>query len=294
MILYYAVGGGVGHITRALAILHTLNIRENVLIVSTVDGAFLKTVPHTVQFAKPTAAICRDAYKLSAYLQKIINEHQPNELIVDSYPLGVLGELNHITYCGPRTYLARLIKWDRYSKKVGNRLFIYQRTFVLEPLHQDHQFIVNRISELVLPLDLTDPPQHKPLPAIPDLEYHWLILHSGPEEEINDLINYAKQIRNIEHKHNPFLLVTPSTIDKWSQKQVIHKRLFPAHRLMPHVEKIITACGCNTMRQARQFRDKHHFFPFTRCFDDQYFRAVLYRENALDKNLQRPTTFDEQ
>jgi len=282
MILYYALGGGVGHITRALAVLHTLEIRDRVLIVTNVDSKFFESAPRTVQFANPPVAVCRDKQKLNIYIQQLINEYQPYEFVVDSYPLGILGELKNITYSGPRTYMARLIKWDRYTKKAGKQLFIYTRTFVLEPLHKEHQFIIDRISEVVLPLELADPPQHKPLPNIHDLEHHWLIVHSGPEDEVNDLINYAKQIRKIEQKQNPLLLVTPSAINKWSQQQVIHKRFFPAHRLMPYVDKIITACGCNTMRQAKKYRHKHHFFPFSRRYDDQYFRAASYRNYSTD------------
>lgn len=289
MILYYALGGGVGQVTRALAVLHTLNIRDNVLIVTAVDSTFVKTVPDTVQFDNPPATVCGDARKLSAYLQHLINKLQPFEIIVDSYPLGAWGELKNITYCGPITYLARLVKWSCYTRKAGNQFFIYTRTFVLEPLHEEHQFIVDRISETVLPLELNDPPLRKPLPPIPDLEHHWLILHSGPEEEVNDLINYAKQIRNIEHKQNPILLVTPSAINKWPVRQITHKRFFHAHRILPYVDKIITACGYNTMRQTRQFRHKHHFFPFTRQYDDQYFRAAFYRDSLLEKSNKEGT-----
>ena len=287
MILYYALGGGIGQITRALAVFHTLSIRENVLIITAVNHSALKDIPETVQFTTPPAAVCRDALKLGGYIQRLIDDYLPCELIVDSYPLGILGELINITYCGSRTYLARSIQWERYTKRTGNRFFIYNRTFMLEPLHQGHQFIVERISEQVLPLNLVDPPQSKPLPNIPELEHHWLILHSGPEEEVNDLINYAKQIRNIEQKQNPLLLVTPCAINKWSQLKVTHKRLIPAHPLMPHVAKIITACGCNTMRQAIQHRHKHHFFPFTRQYDDQYFRAAWYKENAIKTPYRR-------
>ena len=286
MILYYALGGGVGHIIRALAVLHTLNIRENVLIVSTVDSSFLKPLPRTIQFAKPPLALCNDPNKLTAYIQQLINENQPSELMVDSFPLGIVGELKNINYFGTRTYLARILTWDRYSKCVGNQFYIYDRTLVLEPLHEDHQYIVDRISEMVLPLDIIDPPLPKPLPFLQDVEHHWLILHSGPDEEINDLINYAKQIRNIELKQNPLLLVSPSAINKWSHQQVMHKRFFPAHQLMPFVDKIITACGCNTMRQAKQYRHKHHFFPFSRRYDDQYFRAAFYRNNTEDRKQQ--------
>jgi hypothetical protein len=294
MILYYALGGGLGHITRALAVLHTLRIREKVLIVSSMDASALEFLPGKIQIVTPPATTHRDTRKLTAYIQQLIDEHRPSELIVDSFPLGIQGELKNVLYTGIRTYLARLLVWDRYSKVTGNQFFIFNQTFVLEPLHEDHRYVVDRISETLSSLKLTDPPHHKPLPSIEGLEQHWLVLHSGPDDEVDDLITYAKHIRDIEQKQNPLLLVTPSAINKWTHQPVKHIRYYPAQTLMPHVEKIITACGFNTMRQATVYRNKHHFFPFARRFDDQYFRAALYRNSAVGgkrKNNVRQSLF---
>jgi len=277
MILYYALGGGLGHITRALAVLHTLKIRETVIIVSSADTSLLENIPGTIRFEHPSAHLRHDTPKLRAFFQQLIDEHRPSEIIVDSFPLGAYGELKNIAYDGIRTYIARLLVWDRYSKVAGNQFFIYNQTFVLEPLHQDHRYVIDRISETLSFLELNDPPQTKPLPPLPELEQHWLILHSGPDEEVDDLITYGRQIREIEHKQNPLLLVTPSAINKWPHQPVKHIRYYPGWLLLPHVEKIITACGFNTMRQAAPFRNKHHFFPFARRFDDQYFRAAIHR-----------------
>jgi len=277
MILYYALGGGLGHITRALAVLHTLKVREKVIILSSEDTSEFTEFSSNIQFVNPPVFTLRETKKLTAFMQHLIDEHRPSELIVDSFPLGIQGELKNIIYTGIRTYLARLLVWDRYTKINGNQFFIFNQTFILEPLHEDHQYIINRISETTSKLALTDPPHLKALPPIENLEQHWMVLHSGPDEEVDDLIGYAKQIREIERKQNPLLLVTPSPINKWAHQPVKHIRFYPAHRLMPHVEKIITACGFNTMRQASAYRNKHHFFPFARRFDDQYFRAAFYR-----------------
>lgn len=285
MILYYALGGGLGHITRALAVLNTLKIREKVIIISTADPSLLEIPPGKIQFARPPANAHRKTQDLTMFVQQLIDQYHPSEIIVDSFPLGVYGELKNIAYGGIRTYLARLLAWDRYSKITGNQFFIYNQTFVLEPLHHDHRFVIDRISETLSYLELDDPPQSKALPSIADLERHWLIVHSGPEEEVDDLITYARQIREIEHKQNPLLLVTPTAINKWPHQPVTQIRYYPARLLMPHVEKIITACGFNTMRQAKPFRNKHHFFPFARRFDDQYFRAAAYRDAAPSKRV---------
>jgi len=281
MILYYALGGGLGHITRAIAVLHTLRVREKVIIVSSVNDAALELLPSNIRLVKPPATTQGNTRKLAAYIQQLIDEHRPSELIVDSFPLGIQGELKNIVYTGIRTYLARLLVWDRYSKVTGNQFYIFNQTFILEPLHEDHRYIVDRISETLSPLELTDPPQNKPLPPLEDLQEHWLVLHAGPDEEVDDLITYAKQIRKIEQKQNPLSLVTPSVINKWAHQSVKHMSYYPAHVLMPHVDKIITACGFNTMRQANVYKDKHHFFPFARRFDDQYFRAALYRNATV-------------
>jgi len=46
---------------------------------------------------------------------------------------------------------------------------------------------------------------------------------------------------------------------------------------LPIADRIITACGFNSMRQTAPYRHKHHFLPFLRRLDDQYLPAARHR-----------------
>jgi hypothetical protein len=287
MILYYALGGGLGHVTRALAALHTLEIREKAVVLCSAGIPGLELADNNIHFVIPPNFSFREKDKLHAFIQQLIDETRPREFIVDSFPLGIYGELSNIVFKNSRSYVARILRWDRYTKLVGENFYAFDQTFLLENLHENHRFVVDRIGGRSSGLSLVDPPQTGFMPPIQNLEQQWLILHSGPEEEVDDLICYAKEIRNIENKHNPLLLVNPSVINKWDHLQLKHIRYYPGHLLMPKVDKIITGCGFNVMRQAKPFHHKHHFLPFARRFDDQHLRAAQYRNRITNEKQGR-------
>src|SRR5204863_8374139 len=89
LIVYYAMGGGLGHLTRARAFLHTLG-REQAVIVA--DSPFAGDRRVVGEFPVVTAI-------------------PEGDLILDTFPAGLFGEIEG----GCVDYVARYVRWDRYA-----------------------------------------------------------------------------------------------------------------------------------------------------------------------------------
>ena len=71
----------------------------------------------------------RDAFR--AWLQPLLREF--DELIVDTFPGGILGELCGLTL-PPATLIARRLRWEVYESRLDGPLPVYAHTYEVEPL----------------------------------------------------------------------------------------------------------------------------------------------------------------
>ncbi|WUH97880.1 hypothetical protein OHR68_30865 [Spirillospora sp. NBC_00431] len=254
MIVCYAAGDGLGHLTRLRSVLHTLRL----------DG------PVTVVTASPFAADPRvtDGWRVAPSLD--LAAVTADEVIIDAFPAGLKGELTRVPP-GPRvTHLARLLRWDAYQPLLPTDPPRFDRTFVLEPLAPAHHAYLRAVSGEVTPLTLTDPP------AEPIDVDGWLIVHSGPDAETLELVAYARDMAAVEGVRPPMTLVSPHKPDGLPPG-VAHLNAYPASQPGPNVERIVTAAGFNAVRQFAPWRDRHRVLPFPRTLDDQFTRAARAR-----------------
>lgn len=86
-------------------------------------------------------------------------------------------------------------------------------------------------------------------------EPHWLVVHSGPEHDVEHLIARA-------HRAPKLVVVSPR-----------HRDVYPVAPHLPHAERIVSAAGFNVMQEAAPWRERHTFVPFPRALDDQFARA---------------------
>jgi len=240
--IYYAIGGGLGHRRRAQRVLEALAIDADVI---TTDD-----VPRELEGD-------RDAHR-----EWCADRFRNSHVIIDTFPSGIQGELADLD--GTFDYVARLLKWDEYRKAVKHNPPRFNTTYIVEELIKEHEEYVRKQSNHVRRLELRPPRTtdngQRPTPFS-------LIVHSGPKEEIEELIEYARELGT-----EPLLVATPCPVDGVERIDTDSPADF-----FPAATRIVTAAGFNVMLETEPWRDKHHALPFPRRFDDQFLRAARRR-----------------
>jgi hypothetical protein len=265
VIACYAAGGGLGHLTRVRAFLHTMRPgRDAVILTSSPHAGDRRVVGPYRTMTPPPGADPGPWYV--ATLARLA----PTELVVDAFPGGLHGELTPSALPSSlrtTTHLARLLQWPRYRDVAGGPLPHYDHTYVVEPLTDEHRAALGTIA----PLDLVDP-RPSDVPALD--KDAWLVVHSGPPAEVAELISYAEETAAAEGLRPRLVLVAPPDC---ADPRAHRLDAYPAWPLFAHASRIITAAGCNVVRQAAPWRDRHRMVPFPRLFDDQFTRAARAR-----------------
>ena len=252
MIAYYAIGGGLGHLVRARAVLHTLGVSDAVLVTASPYAKDARVTGEVPVIDVPPS-LDGDRVGLRRWFAGLVAAERPERVIVDAFPAGVLGELPEIDV--PVDHVARLLRWPKYARRLDGPLPPIETTFVLEPLHPEHRAALEAASDRLEPLPLFDPPA----PARDDAAGATLVVHAGPDHEVEALVALA---RTTGH---PVRVARPGGPDL---------DVHPASALFSSAAAIVTAAGFNAMRQAAPFRDRHAFAPFPRPLDDQFARAT--------------------
>ncbi|MEV6348100.1 hypothetical protein [Actinoplanes sp. NPDC051851] len=260
MIVCYAQGGGLGHLTRIRAYLHTCHPGEPATILTTSPFTADPRVlgPHRVL---PAAAL---------------PSLRPSILVIDAFPFGLNGELN-ASAVSPGTrlvHLARLLRWDAYRTLTPAAPLHFDQTWTVEELTPPHHAFLASISGSIAPLRLTDPPVAEPLSVL--AQDRWLVAHAGPLTEITELLSYASECSALERGDRRLLLVSPHPPPA-PPPNVDHLSVYPAAPLFPRADRIFTAAGFNAVRQLAPWRPKHVMLPFPRRWDDQFTRATRAR-----------------
>jgi hypothetical protein len=301
MIFYYAAGGGLGHLTRARAVIHTLDIREPVTILTASSFASDKRVVGDAKVINIPQSFASDLQVYRAWLGELFQESLPTKIFLDTFPRGILGEFcdfdfpNHIELF----HVARYLRWAEHEEFIRGAMPVFRATYVVESLAVEQESYLNAGSEKLIPLDLIDPPprpgeeENRFLQKLQeslrqDLRPCWLIIHSGSLDEVAELLAYAGEMSEQEHANPRLILIAPEkiklsdlenisslqTADAGSQTSLEHDDFYPATVLFPFAARIITACGFNVMRQTESYKEKHRFIPFARRFDNQFLRAA--------------------
>lgn len=269
MIAVYAMGGGLGHLARARCVLQALGC-------ASADAAILSASPLACgsecgpNIVAVPRRLAHSRAEFGAWLKKMLRALAPAAVVVDAFPLGIIGELAdpRVLPEVPLYHVARLLKWNVYRDAFAGTPRKYQASYVVEALAAEHGKFLAENSERVLPLELS--PYRKSRTENPfGKNPAWLIVHSGPAAEVRALIEFAsRQTKNTAPR---FVVVSPRAIDlPAGVERIAHPR---AWELFPHAERIVTACGFNSMREAAPWRAKHLFLPLERRFDDQHLRA---------------------
>lgn len=274
-IFYYALGGGLGHLTRSLATIHTLPVRGPVrLAVSTAEAAAIEA-PENVKLISPPTGLDPSNRRLVAdWIASAASEFGPDEWLVDCFPAGVLGELMIGDSDIRKTLVTRRVEWEAYLGRTPaiSRWPRFSRIYATEPLGDRQIRDLETIGPKPEFLELHDfcgPISRKQIQDI--LEEHgydsWLVIHSGPAEETEKILARAEADCGGRH---PLLLITPEAArPRQLPPNVVHRTIFPVWPLFDQVDRIYTAAGANAIRQLAPFGDRHVAVPVERPLDDQ-------------------------
>jgi hypothetical protein len=269
MILYYALGGGLGHLTRGRRVLEALGLTADAAFVTASPYAHDRRITGGIPVIRVPEELDRDPDAHRAWLRDIARGAE--RILVDTFPCGIQGELSGLDLPPdlPLDLVARLLRWDAYRRAVPAALPRFDTVWRVEPLAAGHEAALRAASRRLLPLDLTPPAP----PAVETVPPYWLIVHSGPEEEVQELVSYAEELRGLA-------AVPPERILVASRCHVALPGgftaidVYPATPLFPAATRIISAAGFNIMLETEPWRARHHPLPFPRPFDDQYRRAA--------------------
>jgi hypothetical protein len=272
MIVCYANGGGLGHLTRVRAYLHTRAVRGPVTILT--GSPFAADPRVTGGHPVRSAPGGLDRADLTRWLAGALAELAPAELVVDAFPAGLTGELTASAVPpGVRlVHLARLLRWDAYRPLLPADPPRFDRTWLTEPVTAAHEAYLRSVSASLVPLALAEPPAAAPVSG----PVGWLVVHSGPPAETAELVAYARETAAMEGLRPRFTLVSPDR-PGGLPPDVVHLDAYPAWPLFAAAERIVSAAGCNVVRQAAPGADRHRTLPFPRRFDDQFARAARVR-----------------
>ncbi|RFU36408.1 hypothetical protein DZF91_38345 [Actinomadura logoneensis] len=259
MIACYARGAGFGHLTRVRAALHTLG-REG--------------EPVTLVSDSPFAARLVPEWPVVPSLSGV----DADEVWIDAFPAGIHGELRVPDGRFRVVHLARLLRWPVYERLLPAVPPRIDTTYICEPLTRAQEEYLRSVSGEVTTLELVDPPATADEDADADA-VGWLVVHSGPDEEIRELVAYAADMAAAEGVRPRFTLVAPRVPDGLLVP-VVHRDVHPAWPLGAHADRIVTAGGFNAVRQFAPWRERHRIMPFPRRLDDQFARAARVRAEA--------------
>lgn len=267
MILYYALGGGLGHLTRGRRVLEALGLAQRATFVTASPYAGDARVTGGIPVITVPSHLERDRVAHHEWLRDVARDAE--RMIVDTFPCGIQGEI-----CGlnvPMDLVARLLRWDEYRRAVPEAVPDFDTIWFLEELVPAQEAALRAHGERVVTLDLRAAQR----PAAETGNY-WIIVHSGPEEEVRELVEYAEELRAVAvNPPERVLVASPCSIPL--PGGFVSRDVYPAAQLFPAAARIISAAGFNVMLETEPWRAKHVVLPFARKFDDQYRRAARRR-----------------
>ncbi len=268
MILFYGMGGGLGHLTRIQAFIAQFEVTDYIIASANPLAHHLFAENQLVYLPAEN----KEAVDYSLALQAIIDNHSFSEIYIDTFPMGILGELSWLSATNLKlNHIARRLIWKNYAPLIKNSTpLFFEKVYQLEALEADHLGYLKKCAKEIVSTNIQ---YLVPNPARVTHQFQkplWLIVHSFHPEEIESLIRYAEDQARIEKVNPGFLVITDQPIENCPYPVLFD---FPAADWFPLADRIFSGGGFNAMQQMIPFKEKHKPFPFPRRFDDQFWRV---------------------
>ncbi len=281
--LFYAMGGGLGHLQRCVALLKNGGgATQNTVVCSASPHLPTFAQQHSLRYYAIPTIWATEPAALTLFLTNLLQKEQLTTIYIDVFPLGIIGEWNEILPKFPMlnlVYIARRMKWELYAPLIKYSPQ-FNCTLVVEDLQPDHWEFVRQSSQQIIEQKITAAtPQTST--SCPIQEDFYLVLHSEPAEEIAVLLHYAYDKQQLSKDNVVFVVVSqikPTSIVKELNRYLLDTKItylktFDTDSLVKKAKKIFTACGFNTMHYLQNYSHKHYYIPFERKYDDQFWRS---------------------
>ncbi|PKL46546.1 MAG: hypothetical protein CVV42_16075 [Candidatus Riflebacteria bacterium HGW-Riflebacteria-2] len=276
--LYYCMGGGLGHITRFAAFCRYFAIKPALMTNCELVRSG-RIIPEAGPVLIPDEADNADIESFRIWISKMLNDYRPQTLIIDAFPGGILGELCDLPPLENTeyVYLARILDLPAYHSRLNGPLPQFAKIYRLEKLGEKQQKWLHTlhapVENLVLPYPAADTADESESTRLP--HNCWLIIHSGGNEELEQLWQFACQTAEIEGQKPEFAMASPGIRPEFLPTTVSHYDVYPADSLITQATRVFSAAGFNIMQQMQNYQKKHHVLPMPRALDDQFLRYRL-------------------
>jgi hypothetical protein len=273
------MGGGLGHLVRARAFVHSVGFEGRVTLITSSALARDPRVAPGVDVVVAPEELDRQPSDFRSWLFRQLEQVAADRLCLDTFPAGILGELAAGWSQGLKLWhVARRLRWENYAPRLrevrarqpSEPELRFDQCWQVEALHPEQQAFLEQHCDEITPLDLRDPPAPNSAP-LRERSY-WLVVHSGPSEEVADLVEHALEMRAIERAQAPIYVATQCQ-PRFEHPEASTIDVFPATPYFEGAERLVTAAGFNVLRQTQAYRHKQTIIPMPRRYDDQCERA---------------------
>jgi hypothetical protein len=283
-IISYAFGGGVGHVTRTLAILR----QARRLLGAEVRALTNSPHAHLLEAAgiRTTRLVTAPGWHPDALADWVFSAamaFRPDVFTVDAFPRGILGEMGRVLPHVPCPTLAILRRLkDEYVRRYGIGLFAcerYDATAFVEDVGEPLTTAAGGRATETMPAIVRDAEEllsreeaRVRLGAEPNLPFV-LAVASGSEEQARAFVGAVRTAWRGLGQPGVIRFVGAAHAAE-PESATFH---FPLIELLPGVDLVIGAAGYNLFHEVHAVGVPAVFLPQNRLYDDQFGRASQAR-----------------
>jgi len=249
-VLLYAVGGGLGHVTRADALAFMFPQYQFSILHSVVFPPWLSQ--------KAKKILVQDELNILECFRTLLLDYQPDEIWLDVFPNGIFHELSEIlsTCIQKKVWITRILNIENYPIE---KIYI-DEIWRIEELNASLQILIESFSIPQKEIQIQYPKIAKQSLVFPGT----IIAHSGSKDEFEALLKYSKKIFPNEpvFSHTFHSEVIPLSSE------------FPSFAWFDSAKAIFTGAGFHAVQQGKLFSEKHLMIAFPRKFDLQECRMI--------------------
>jgi len=267
MIVFYAPGGGLGHLQRVRRFAKQRGINDFMVISNNPSAAQL--------FNPDVVRVLPNEESAGEFVAEVLRELKPEIFFVDTFPSGVFGELRGSMFPGTVNYFGRRLKWDNYREVLPEEdLMRFGTAFLFEELEQEHENFIRQYAANVVSFELDvefEQPHNEP-----HVDEIWMVVHTFLKEEVESLVDDALDIAAKEGLSPTIFLFSDIKV----KRDNIFHQSDPPTKWYSRATRIFCGGGFNTLLELRPYRKKVRAVPFPRRYDDQAWRIRSFFDNV--------------